>query len=277
MKIITDITKVNIDDIKKLYDESFNDPIEYRDELFNNYLKNARFYGVTDKNKLVMMTFFIQKRIYFLDEKKDAFLIFAVAVDKNYQNKGIITKYLQKFISDMSLYSKLIFIQSENWDIYKKLDFIKCTETSQWILRKDQFLKVDNISEKINYELINKININFLKYNDILDFTYMTEKENKKYLKMYLKCGYEIIMSNKSYLIYSAKEKLVEKYAYLDLKDFIKLVSSLPYETKINSFLNLDKRFFVKQNENNIIKTKIFNNKGLELEDNLNIYFLDNW
>lgn len=279
MKIITDITQANIEDVKRLYDQAFNDEIEYREELFNSYLKNAKFFGVTEKNKLVMMTFFVPKRIFFLNDKRDAYLIFAVAVDKDYQNKGLMSKYLNKFIDDMNLYSDYIFIQSHNWDIYRNFDFLECTKLSKWTLRKDQFLKVDNISEKINYELINKININFLRAFDVSGFTYMTEKENKKYHKLYLKCGYQIIMSHKSYLIYSPQEQLVEKFAYLDLKDFIKLVSSLPYGTKINSYFKLDKRFFVPEDEStNFVKTKIFNNKKLDLNlENLDIYFLDNW
>ncbi|RXY96322.1 GNAT family N-acetyltransferase [Malacoplasma penetrans] len=274
MKIVKDIKEVDINQVKQLYDEAFNDEIEYREELINNYLKNSKFYGVVDKDQLVMITFFTPKRIYYKNQKHEAFLIFAVAVKKEYQNKKIMSKYLSKFIDEMKLFTDFIFIQSHNWDIYKHFDFVECTKFSKWILRKDQFLKFDNINEKTNYENINKINIQFLRDNNIDNFVYKTEKENKKYLKLYLKCGYQIIMSNRSYLIYDPKIKEIEKYAFFDQRDFIKLISSLPYETTINSYINLDKRFFVLKEESQI-KTKICKTKSFD--KNEPIYFLDNW
>ena len=131
MKIIRDIKLVDINEVKQLYDEAFNDQIEYREELFNTYLNHAHFFGVTDQNQLVMITFFIPKRICYKGFKTDGFLIFAVAVKKEYQNKGIMRKYLPMFIDEMTLLSKYIFIQSHNWDIYKSFNFVDCTFVSQ--------------------------------------------------------------------------------------------------------------------------------------------------
>ena len=43
MKIIRDIKEIDIEQSKKLYDEAFNDPIEFRENLFNGYLNKARY------------------------------------------------------------------------------------------------------------------------------------------------------------------------------------------------------------------------------------------
>lgn len=271
MEIIRDLKDIEIEKVVDLYKKSFCDSKSYTDALFKNYVNNAVFFGVKDKSKLVMITFFIPKRIFLNNQKRQGYLIFSVAVDKDYQKKGIMTKYLKLFITELESHNNLFFIQSHNWNIYKNFNFVPVTNVSKWILRKDQFLKTDNKIEKTNFETINKININFLKMQNIKHFVYKTEKENKKYLKLYLADGFEILMSNKSYLIYSPQKKEVEKYAYLDLKDFIKLVSYLPYETVINSYIDLDKKFFVLKQDKKVL-TKMYSN-----EKNNDIYFIDNW
>ncbi|MDE5767193.1 MAG: GNAT family N-acetyltransferase [Malacoplasma sp.] len=274
MEIIKDLKGIEINEVINLYKKAFNDSENYTEALFSNYIKNAIFFGVKDQDRLVMITFFIPKRIYINNQKKQGYLIFAVAVDKKYQKQGIMSKYLKLFINDLDDYDNLFFIQAHDWNIYKNFDFIPVTKITKWILRKDQFLKTDNKSEKINFETINKININFLKSQNINNFIYKTEKENKKHLKLYLADGYEILMSNKSYLIYSPEKKEIEKYAYLDLKDFIKLVSYLPYETSISSYIDLDKKFFVLKKEKEVF-TKMHEKNKKEM--NYDIYFLDNW
>ncbi len=275
MKIIKDISLIDINESKKLYDEAFNDPESYREKLYNTYLKNAKFFGVVnEENKLVMQTFFVPKRIVYQEMKMSGYLIFAVSVKKEYQNQGLMKKYLNDFIEDMKFYGDMIFIQAYNYDVYKSFDFLQCTSKKNWFLRKDQFLKVDNINEKIDFDLINKININFLKMNDIGNFTYKTEKENKKYLKLYYECGCEIKMSNKSYVVYDKEKNEIIEYGYLDLRDFIKLMSSFPFDTTITSILDFDKRFFTIKKEEytfaKALKNKIFD--GTE-----HIYFMDNW
>lgn len=277
MKIIRNLNETSIEKVKALYDEAFKDDLTYRDDLFKSYLNKSHFFGVIDEqnnNELVMMTFFNPKRILYLDQKLMGALIFAVAVKKEYQQKGYMKKYLNSFIEDMKFCVDMIFIQAYDWNIYKSFDFLECTSKSEWILRKDQFLKYDNIKEKIDYELINKINIGFINENNIENFIYKTEKENKKYLKLYLQCQCDIIMTNKSYVVYDKVNKKILEYAYLDLRDFIKLVSSLPYETIISSYLDFDKRFFV-QKKANFPFTKSLKNKIFD--GTQKIYFLDNW
>lgn len=275
MKVINKLDETIIQQAKKLYDEAFNDPIPYRENLFNNYLKNALYFGVVnDDNILVMQTFFVPKRVIYLEQKMNAYLVFAVAVKKEFQNQGLMKKYLGKFIDEVKFGCQIIFLQAYNYDIYKSFDFLPCTYKKDWFLRKDQFLKVDNIIDKIDYDLINKINIKFLKENKIDNFIYKTEKENKKYLKLYLDCDAKIIMSNKSYLIYDEATNKILEYAYLDLKDFIKLVSSLPFGTTITSIIDFDKRYFTLKNDKYVF-TKMLNSPIFESDQE--IFFLDNW
>lgn len=274
MKIIRNINEVDIKQVRDLYHESFNDEKEYEEVLFNTYLTQSNFFGVVENNNLIMMAFFNPKRLLYNEEKLMSHLIFAVAVKKEYQKKGYMKKYLDLFIDDMKYVTDMIFIQAYNWDIYKSFDFLECTSKTQWILRKDQFLKVDNLREKIDFDLINKINIGFYNINNIENFIYKTEKENKKYLKLYYQCGCEIIMSNKSYVVFDKNNKKIMEYAYLDLKDFIRVVSSLPYETIIDSYLDFDKRFFVLK-QDRTTHTKALKNKIFD--GTQKIFFMDNW
>lgn len=274
MKIIRNISDIELSKIENLYDEAFNDPINYRKLLLSTYLNKAKFFGVVENNELIMMTFFVPKRILFLEQKMTAYLIFAVAVKKEYQGKGIMKTYLNKFIEEMKFFADMIFIQAYNFDVYKSFDFLEITNLSQWFLRKDQYLKTDNLLDKIDYDLINKINIEFINIHNFENFAYKTEKENKKYLKLYHECGGKILMSNKSYIIYDEENKKVVEYAFLDLKDFIKVLSNLPFQTPICSYIDLDKRYFTQLKEKYVF-TKALKNKIFS--GNEKIFFLDNW
>lgn len=275
MKIIKSLNNIDIEKVIDLYKRSFNDPLNFVDLSFKLYLKDSDFFGLIDtknNDKLVMITFFNSKRVLYNNKKYKGCLIYSVAVDKKYQNKKIMTTYLPLFINEMKNEFDVFFIQAYNWDFYKNIETTDCNNKSKWILKKDQFLTPPDFLTKPNYILINKIYNDFIYKNKIKNFCYKTEKETKKYFKLYSELNSKIIMTKKSYAVYDFKNNEIIEYCYSDLKDFIKLVSSFKYDTKINSLISLDKRYFSLNEDFNVF-TKIIKNDNFSEE----IYFKDNW
>lgn len=261
---IKKLNEINIEDAKKLYLEAFNDSKEFIDLYFEKYNKNNHYYFWVDKNnKPLMMSCLNLKRVYINKEKMTAGFIVAVAVDKEYRGKGIFKKYFQSWLDEISLYYKYIFIQAYNWDVYSKYDFYPCTNKKLYSLRKDQYLKTEEYykDNEINLDIVNDIYNNFVKYNRINNFSYKTRKENNLYYKMLLATNDKIYHTKKSY-IFVSNNKVVD-YAFLDLKDFIKLLSNFK-DLIIESYIDLDKRYFTDLKET-IVNTKVYKEKELNI------------
>lgn len=228
---------------KKLYKDSFNDTDEFIELYFGSYAKNNHsWYGFNENNELIFMCWLNRKRIMINKTKEYAGLIVAVTTKKEFQGQGIMKSFFTKWLSDISLLYKHIFIQAYNWDIYKRYNFLPCTLKKIYRLKKDQFLKLDEIFSCTSYDLINEIYNNFIKKNNVINFSYRTLKENKLILKMFEAAGDQILHTKKSYVIVS--NSVVVEYGFLDLKDFIRLLSRLPFDTMIYTYINLDKRYF---------------------------------
>lgn len=262
---IVQLDQVNIEEAKKLYKEAFNDSDEFINYYFSSYSKNNLYYFWVDKNKkIVMMACLNRKRVYYKNEKITAGFIVAVAVDKEMRGKKILTNNFQKWLDDISLMADYIFIQAYNWDVYKKYDFHPCCYKRKYQLRKDQILKPINYKtgKDIDIELMNEIYNQFLKINKIKNYTYKTTKESILYYKMLLSTGEKIYHTKKSYIVVS-NETIID-FAFIDLRDFIQLLSNFEDKLSIYSYILLDKRYFKDLVEEKI-DTKIYKIKDIDL------------
>lgn len=250
-------TEQELNDAKQLYIESFHDGKEFCDIFFSSYKKNYTLYGKYENDNLIFITFMIDKRICINGEREIAKFIVGVAVKKELKGKGIMKKYLSEIIELNSLYK--IFIQAYNWDVYKSFNFVPCSYKWSYILREDQILykKKDKMLDYVDFNLINKIRNDYIANNKINNYSYRTEKENKRIIKMHIAGGDKIIMTKKAYAIISNNE-IIECF-YYELIDFIKLISNLEKQLKIWSNVKLDKKYFTENNEEKI-ETKILDN-----------------
>ncbi|MGL4647620.1 MAG: GNAT family N-acetyltransferase [Mycoplasmoidaceae bacterium] len=263
MKLIRGFDNIDLAKVKKLYADSFQDANAFTDLYFTDYKKMYDLWTLWENEQLVLMTCLNKKRVVINNIAEKTGIIVAVAVDKQYQGKGIMKNFMNSFLDEAKLLYSHIFIQAYNWNVYKSWNFHVCTKKYKSRLKKDQFLKPVEISQKINFDKCNEIYNQYVKLNEFNNFTYRTNKENKLIMKMLLAAGDQIIHSQNSYLIFS-KENGVIDYAYNDEKDFIRLLSSLPYDTPIWAHKILDKRFFNYLDEEKI-ETKILDEENLEV------------
>ncbi len=248
-------TENELNQAQKLYQESFDDPVEFAQYFYNEYNNNCTHYGVFENDQLIYMTTITTKRIQHKEEQLKANYIVAVATKKEFQKQGIMKKYLPEILSYYSKYEPM-FIQSRNWDYYDLLDFKPCTIRSQWFLRQDQILhnKKELPYEEINFDIINDIRNHFNNIQGFESFSYRTKKENKKWLKMHLLGGDKIYHTKNAYIIIA--DGYVIDYGFIELIDLIKLLSNFEFGLLINSIIPLDKRYFTQKPDSEYIETK---------------------
>lgn len=267
MELIKGLNQNDIDEIKSLYKEAFDDSDAFIDLYFDNYMKNNEYYYIKHEGKIVFSCCNNIKRICIDNQKYNAAFIVAVSTKKEFQGKGIMKSVFQKWLDDLSFFYKHIFIQAYNWDVYKSYDFKVCTNKNVYTLRHDQYLKPLEYDNDVDYDKIIEIHNQFIKQNRIDNFSYKTKKENQLYYKM-LKSenSDKIIVTRDAYIVFDSNNVIYD-FAFLDLKNFIKLLSNFKDSPlKIKSYLDLDKRYFTLLEENKV-DTKVYK------IDDLDIYF----
>ena len=262
MELKKGFESIDLVKVQELYDKAFKDPKEFSDSFFGSYKKYYDLWTIWDGDNVVLMTTLVKKRISQNGNKIKAGLIVAVAVAEEYRGKGIMRDFMNNFLNEVRPFYDQIYIQATNWDLYKSFGFHVCTKKYKSKLKKDQFLKSNDLIEKTNYNKCNRIYNDYVKMMNFENFTYRTTKESKQILKMALSCGERIIQSYDCYLIVSSNG--VTDYAYKDFKNFMRLISTLPQDTVIWGHEILDKRFFNYLDEIKI-ETKILDKENVDV------------
>ncbi len=265
MELNKGLGKVKLSQAKTLYKEAFDDSNAYIEVYFNEYMKNNDYYFIEKDNKVIFSCCNNKKRVYINNKKYEAAFIVAVSTKKEFQGQGLMKSVFQQWLDKLHQEYDYIFIQAYNWDIYKSYEFYPCTLKNTYELKNDQYLKPIEYTSDINYSKLTKIQNKFIKLNKFKNFSYKTTKENQQYYKM-LKIEEEqrIAITHDAYIIFD-KNNIVYDFAFLDLKNFIRLLSNFKdNHLKIRSYLNLDKRYFKLISENKI-DTKVYKHNKLDI------------
>ena len=87
-------TAYDIPALKKIWDESFHDPINYIDFIFDRLAKPTDAVIYEDAGRIVSMLLMIDAKFIWLDESVDVVYILGAATARQFQNKGIMTYLL---------------------------------------------------------------------------------------------------------------------------------------------------------------------------------------
>ena len=219
--------------------------------MHNNSIINQLFYK---NDKIVGLIKYKKVRTMIFSEK--AFTIFIIEI--NIDEKECFNINLQNFINNNTLIGNIVILSPEIEGLEDLFPYKIIKDI--YYLREDQFLKPAKIYENNLFDRSLDIYNNFCRMNKINIWTYRTKKENKKIFKELMKNDYEICRSAFSYIVF--KNEHIHEFAYEKFKDFMTLVSKFPKKTKIYSYINLDKRHFVKLGKGYVTG---FSNKKIEL------------
>jgi len=219
--------------------------------MHNNSIINQLFYK---NDKIVGLIKYKKVRTMIFSEK--AFTIFIIEI--NIDEKECFNINLQNFINNNTLIGNIVILSPEIEGLEDLFPYKIIKDI--YYLREDQFLKPAKIYENNLFDRSLDIYNNFCRMNKINIWTYRTKKENKKIFKELMKNDYEICRSAFSYIVF--KNEHIHEFAYEKFKDFMTLVSKFPKKTKIYSYINLDKRHFVKLEKGYVTG---FSNKKIEL------------
>ncbi len=92
--MIRTATTYDIPAMKKIWDDSFHDSINYIDFIFDRLAKPTDAVVYEDAGKIVSMLLMIDTKFVFRNETADVVYIYGAATSKQYQNRGIMTYLL---------------------------------------------------------------------------------------------------------------------------------------------------------------------------------------
>lgn len=170
-------------ELKKMWQEIFEDKAEYINLFFDNMYKDEYCFIAIDNEKVVAMMYFLPATMVRKHEKIEGRYVYAVATDKNYRGRGIMSA-LESYASNVvalkgvefltlvpateSLFSMYEKIGYKTYEYHKKLEF-----------NPHEYTRSDNVLiEKISFDSLDNLRQNFL--NRFEEYIYIDDNEYAK-------------------------------------------------------------------------------------------------
>ena len=167
--------KENLKEIRKIWDDIFNDTVGFTNYYFNVVCKENRVFTVCDNNKVIGMIHCNPYKILVNNTPEDAVYIVGVAVLPEYREKGIMKEMLKCALKDMkSRGIKLAFLMPENENYYIGSGFSKVISNYDYKIIIPTHEIEQNIITTVSVERMNDKEKNDLtvKINNYLDSKY---------------------------------------------------------------------------------------------------------
>lgn len=125
-KLIYKYNDKDLKEIKKIWDDIFNDSVGFTNYYFNVVCKENRVFTVCDNNKVIGMIHCNPYKILINNTPADAVYVVGVAVLPEYRGKGIMKEMLKCVLNEMKNNGiKLAFLMPENENYYIGSGFCK--------------------------------------------------------------------------------------------------------------------------------------------------------
>lgn len=153
---------------RKLYEEVFNDSVEFTDYYYGEHANKNKILGCFEDSKLISMMHFKLNNLRIKKNQTDLCYIFGVATKNEYRRKGYMEGMLKKALLDIRNEGyPLCYLIPENPNTYNKFDFTTVRQGSQRLAKTakmeydvDDFLLTvanENHFEKLSGFAIEKI------------------------------------------------------------------------------------------------------------------------
>jgi len=117
---------------RKLYEEVFNDSVEFTDYYYGEHANLNKILGCFEDSKLISMMHLKQNHFCLKGENVDFSYIFAVATQNEYRRKGYMEGMLIKALLDIKNEGfPLCYLVPENPKTYLKFNFVTVREGSE--------------------------------------------------------------------------------------------------------------------------------------------------
>ncbi len=159
--------KENIEDIYRLWQDTFKDSEGFAEYYFKEKCKENRILTLGEDGKVLSMLHLNPYNISLSENLMEAFYIVGVATDKNYRRKGYMRIVLEKALRDMAAEGRpFTFLMPESTSYYTPFNFSRLYETvaieyDSWDNNekdnKDKEIKLINIQDIHSSEYIQSI------------------------------------------------------------------------------------------------------------------------
>lgn len=140
-----------------MWTDTFDEKREYLDYFFDNVFDDETTFIYRENNKIVASLYGIPYKIK-CDENnsiKDVLYLYALATDKDYRKRGIMTRLLEEAYeySKKKAFSGCILIPANEslFDFYKSRGYVKISSFRSYIINSSEWNK---IIKKINLEVV---------------------------------------------------------------------------------------------------------------------------
>lgn len=163
--IVLSYTKKDIELIKEMWEDIFNDQDDFVEYYFNNVCKDNKILVAYDGDIPVGMVHLNTYKVNVLGKIEECIYIVGVAVKYKYRNQGIMRSMIKKIIADTNnLGNGFLFLMPEQQEYYTGLGFKKIYDT---VTLECNIKYEDEVEEQVEREFeISGLGINNLSEYD---------------------------------------------------------------------------------------------------------------
>ena len=163
--------------VRELYDKTFNDTKEYIEFLFKNIVpdKDLEIIAGFIDNKLISMMFLRKKKLLSSGQRVDSCLIYGVVTDEEYRNKGYMRRLMECALSYCgSMNISFLYLTPVNPKIYESMGFVLAREE-----KKIPLMDVECENENYVVEKVCLDEEHYAYCEKMSDFSIMVESLNR--------------------------------------------------------------------------------------------------
>ena len=165
--IIFTYEKNNKEEVRKLWEDSFNDPDSFVDYYFENIYEKNRVLSAVFKGELIGMIHLNPYKVNYMGEEYDCSYIVGVAVRSDMQGKGVMKSMMKKVLDDIKDEAPFAFLMPKKQEYYNSLGFLPVYSTR---LLDISIVDVDEFDRDVmdNYSslMLDVVNLSQLESNE---------------------------------------------------------------------------------------------------------------
>lgn len=123
--------------IRPLYEECFNDSVEFVDYYFEKRIMNNDVLVACEEGVIVSMMQLVPKKIVINDEIHQVHYIYGVATREEYRRRGYMRALMERAIQDLKGKGEpFVYLIPENEDVYREFGFTTVYNKQKYKVRK---------------------------------------------------------------------------------------------------------------------------------------------
>lgn len=146
--------KNNLEDVRRMWEETFNDPEDFVDYYFDNIWKKNKVLSAYLGDELIGMVHLNPYQVSYMGEICNSYYVVGVAVSPDMRGRGVMKMMMKKVMNDIGDECPFIFLMPKKQEYYNSLGFRQIYNTRVLDL---SFVDLDEFERDVmdNYSSLN--------------------------------------------------------------------------------------------------------------------------